>query len=173
MTAITLNLTKQNETVQPIMLNLNKSETFRVSLSWDEGTDVDLHAILCFNSGAGAKVTQAEDILSAYNVERVIKGTKFGTLKLNSDGTFSIRNGAIIHSKDALDGNTSDDEDEFIVINPTLLSVPTGSVIEIPILAMIHPQNAGMKFSGVKNPVVKISDSNGQNLMTASLSSQF
>lgn len=171
MTAITLNLTKPNEVAPKISLNLKKGEKFTIKLSWDGGTDIDSHALVCFNYGDGAKLTDAMDILSTYNVKRRLPSGEVGNLTPNADGTFSVRNGALVHSKDATNGFAEGD-DEWIVVNPSLLN-GNGAVIEIPVLAMIHPQSPGNTFRNVQNAKLTILNSNNEVLLTASLSSQF
>lgn len=173
MSAITLNLTKAGDAAPKLKLNLKKSEVFTVKLAWEGNTDLDLHALHCINDGNGGKISALEDILSTYNVQRKIGGNIEGTLPKNSDGTFSIYGGALVHSADALDGNSSNDEDEWIRIDPSKLNIPAGAAIEIPLIAMIHPQSSGKLFKNVQNANVTVLDANGVVQMTANLSAQF
>lgn len=172
MGSLVLNLSKPGDAAQKLALNLSKGEQFKVRLSWDGDTDLDLHAIVTVNTGDGAKASSLDDILSTYNVKRVIRGQEVGTLTLGSDRTFSIHDGALVHSPDARDGS-ADGDDEYILIKPDLLMRPTSGQIEIPLLAMIHPQSSSKKFKSVANARVIIEDSDGQQLLDASLSSQF
>ncbi|HET8687933.1 MAG TPA: TerD family protein [Methanosarcina sp.] len=173
MTNLVLNLTKAGEVAPKLQLNLKKNESFTIKLGWAGKTDLDLHAFVCENTGSGAKVSALEDILSTYNVIRKISGQEVGTLPKNSDGTFQIRNGALKHSPDATDGDVIADDDEWIIVDPSKLNPPANGAIEIPIVAMIHPQSAGLKFRDVQNATVTILNSDNQVLMSATLSSQF
>ena len=89
MSALQLNLTKPGDVAPKLALNLDKGERFKVRLAWDGDTDLDLHVLVAVNFGAGAKVGALEDILSTYNVQRVIRGQSTGTLPLAADKTFS------------------------------------------------------------------------------------
>lgn len=173
MTNLVLNLTKAGEAAPKLQLNLKKGEKFTVKLGWAGKTDLDLHAIVCTNTGAGAKVSALEDILSPYNVIRKIGGQEVGTIRKNADGTFEARNGALKHSPDATDGDVILDDDEWIIIDPTKLVAPSNGVIEIPLISMIHPQSAGLKFRDVQGATVQILNADNQVLMSATLSSQF
>jgi len=172
MTALQLNLSKPGDVAQKLALNLNKGERFKARLSWEGDTDIDLHALVAQNTGAGAKVSSLGDILSTYNVQRTIRGESQGSLPLAADKTFSIYNGALVHSPDATDGNQAGD-DEWVSIQPDRLTPPAGGAIEIPLVAMIHPQNAGRTFRNVKNARVIIENGAGQELLNVSLSEQF
>lgn len=172
MPALQLNLTKPGDVAQKLSLNLDKGEAFKVRLSWDGSTDLDLHALVAVNMGHGAKVSSFEDILSPYNVKRVIRGQEQGTLPLAADKTFSVHGGALVHSPDATDGNAAGD-DEYVTIRPDRLNPPAGGAIEIPLVAMIHPQNTGRTFKDVKNAHVVIENGRGVELLNVSLSNQF
>jgi len=172
MSKLQLNLTKPGDVAQKLSLNLNKGESFKVRLSWDGGADVDLHALVAINTGAGAKVSSLDDILSPYNVQRVIRGEQQGTLPLASDKTFSVHSGALVHSPDATDGAQAGD-DEYVIVKPDRLTPPAGGAIEIPLVAMVHPQSAGRSFRDVKNARVIIEDARGVELLNVSLSDQF
>lgn len=172
MPSLQLNLTKPGDTAPKLSLNLSKGERFKVRLTWDGETDLDLHALVAINTGAGAKVSSFEDILSPYNVQRVVRGQATGTLPLAADKTFSVHNGAVIHSPDATDG-FKDGDDEWVSIRPDSLMPPAVGAIEIPLVAMIHPQSAGKKFHDVKNARVAIENAAGQELLNVSLSNQF
>lgn len=172
MPSLQLNLTKPGDVAPKLALNLNKGERFKVRLAWDGGADLDLHALVAVNTGAGAKVSSLDDILSTYNVQRNIRGAAQGHLPLAADKTFSVHNGALMHSPDATDGTASGD-DEFVTIQPDRLVPPAAGVIEIPLVAMIHPQSAGRKFAQVQNAHVIIENAAGQVLLDVSLSAQF
>lgn len=167
-----VNLLKANEAAPKLALNLKKGEAFKVRLAWDGGADVDLHALVCVNTGAGAKASSFGDILSIYNVKRVIGGQEQGTLDKNADGSFEVHAGALVHSPDATDGQRSGD-DEWIRIDPNRLQRPSVGAIEVPLVAMIHPQSAGNMFRHVQNAKVIVENADGQELLQASLSSQF
>lgn len=172
MTSLVLNLTKPGDTAPKLSLNLNKGERFKVRLSWEGKTDIDLHALVCINAGSGAKARSFDDILSPYNVRRRIGGQEVGTLDKKPDGTFQIHAGALVHSPDATDGDQAD-VDEWINIDPSKLAPVSGAVIEIPLVTMIHPQSGGRTFRDVQNAVVVIENAGGSEVMRASLSAQF
>jgi tellurium resistance protein TerD len=113
-----------------------------------------------------------EDILSTYNVQRTILGQTVGALPLANNKTFSVHSGALVHSPDATDGQYAGD-DEWITIQPDRLTPPTQGAIEIPLVAMIHPQNINHTFRDVQNARVVVENSVGVELMNVSLSSQF
>ena len=172
MASLQLNLTKPGEDAPKLSLSLDKGEMFKVRLSWDGDTDLDLHAMSAVNTGNGAKVSSFGDILSTYNVKRTIRGQEVGTLVKSADGTFQIHNGAMVHSSDATDGSQAGD-DEWVIVHPDRLSPPASGAIEIPLVAMIHPQSVGNTFSKVKNARVVVENSQGQELLNVSLSDQF
>lgn len=172
MPSLQLNLTKPGQTAQKLSLSLNKGEGFKVRLSWDGKTDLDLHALVAVNAGAGAKVSSLDDILSPYNIQRTINGQVTGVLPLQADKSFSVHGGALVHSPDATDG-FADGDDEFVVINPGRLSAPAAGVIEIPLIAMIHPQTPGNVFRNVQNARVIIENNEGVALLDVGLSDQF
>ena len=172
MSKLQLNLAKPGDVAQKLSLNLNKGEGFKVRLSWDGDTDLDLHALVAVNTGAGAKVSAMEDILSPYNVQRTIRGQTVGTLPKAPNGTFQVHGGALVHSPDATDGNLSGD-DEYVIVQPDRLTPPAGGAIEIPLVAMIHPQASGRAFRNVQNARVIIESAQGVELLNVSLSSQF
>ncbi|MGM9486075.1 TerD family protein [Ideonella sp. YS5] len=177
MTSLVLNLTKPGEQASKLQLNLNKNEVFTIKLSWDEKsggskTDLDLHAIVGINTGAGAKAGAFEDILSTYNVRRRIGGQEVGVLDKKSDGSFEIHGGALVHSPDAQDG-LAEGDDEWIRIDPAKLSTPSQGHLEIPLVAMIHAASGARRFADVKNARVTVINSSGRELMSATLSDQF
>ncbi|WP_432723431.1 TerD family protein [Jeongeupia wiesaeckerbachi] len=168
-----LTLTKPGDAPVKLQLNLRKAEPFRIKLSWDEGNDLDLHALVATNSGQGAKVGSLDDILSVYNVKRAINGQNVGHLAQNTDGTFEVHGGALVHSKDATTG-ISDGVDEWIHVSPEKLpKAAPGTFIEIPLLSMVHPQDGRVHFRDVKNPRVEVVNSDGATVLNASLSDQF
>lgn len=154
-------------------LPLQKREVFSITLDWSGERDLDLHALVCRNTGDGAKISAWEDIFSTYNVKRRLNGDDVGHLIPNADGTFSTHNGALLHSPDAIDGSKSE-EDESITITPDLLTLPMDGAIEIPLVATIHEGDKyGYSFKQVNNPKVVIRNSSGGVLMEASLDTQF
>lgn len=173
MSSLQLNLLKAGEDAPKLALSLDKGEMFKVRLSWDGDTDLDLHALVAVNAGNGAKVSSFDDILSTYNVKRTIRGQVVGTLTKKADGSFEVHDGALVHSPDALDGNATDGDDEYVIVHPDRLAPPAVGAIEIPLVAMIHPQSAGKAFRLVKNAKVVVENSQGQELLNVSLSDQF
>jgi tellurium resistance protein TerD len=179
MSNLVLNLTKPGDVATKLSLNLTKDEEFKVRLSWAGKTDLDLHALVTYSYGDGqpAKASSFDDVLSTYNVKRTIRGQDVGTLVRAADGSFSVHGGALVHSPDVVEGSGAaeddDDGDEFIIIRPSKLIIPTGGLIEIPLLAMIHPQGKGKTFSSVEDARVIIEDADGNVLANASLSGQF
>lgn len=172
MTQFTVPLTKENA-APAFALNLAKDEGFKVTLSWDGSFDADLHALICRNNGAGAKIGSWDDIFSTYNVKRMQNGQEVGYLSKNADGTFSTYGGALIHSADATDGQ-KDGIDEFIDIYPAKLPKDANGAIEIPLVAMIHGAVAqGQKFKNLQNVRVTVSKMDGTNLMDALLTADF
>jgi len=168
--SITLDLVKGNEAPKKLSLDLVKDESFKVRLSWDGNSDLDLHVLACHNNGTSSTISAHADILSTYNVERVRGGQTVGTIKKSADGTFQTLNGALVHSADAIEGDTISGDDEWVKINPALLPADKN---EIPIIVMIHPQTPNKTFAGVKNARVVIEDSSGNAVMDVSLSDQF
>lgn len=172
MSALTLNLAKPGETAPKLALNLNKGERFRVRLAWDGPNDLDLHALVCTNHGNGAKAGSFGDILSTYNVRRRIGTQEVGSLTPEADGSFSIHDGALKHSPDARDGDRLD-IDEWIAIDPARLPAPVAGFLEIPLVAMIHPQQGAVRFRDVQNASVIVETEAGQPLLRAALSQEF
>lgn len=172
MSALTLNLSKPGDNAPKLALNLHKGERFKVRLSWDGKSDIDLHALVCVNTGYGAKASSFDDILSTYNVKRRVGTQEVGTLVKAADGSFAVHGGALQHSPDATDGDQLE-IDEWIDIDPSKLTPPAHGVIEIPLVAMIHPQSGTQHFRDVKNAKVSIENSQGRILLEAGLSSQF
>lgn len=165
-------MNKMGATPRKLSLSMKKNEVFRVKLQWEGPFDVDLHAILCVNNGDGAKASTLEDILSTYNVKRRIAGQETGILPKKADGSFEIHGGALTHSPDATDGDQLD-IDEWIMFDPAKVQQVPSGVIEVPLIAMIHPQTSGKTFRDVANAVVVVEDSEGKEHLRVSLSSQF
>lgn len=168
MGSIVLNLTKPGDEAPKLALNLNKGDLFKVRLTWDGATDLDLHSFVAFNDGSRAKVNDPLDVLSIYNTKRKLQGVEYGTLDFEADRSFKIRNGALEHSPDVTEGGA-----EFILIRPDRLTVPAGGQLEMPLIAMIHKGHAGKTFSTVQNPRVIVEDGNGVSLLDAALSTEF
>lgn len=167
-----LNLTKADEVASKIQLNLKKDEKFTILLKWKGDVDLDSHALLCKNNGQGGKISSMGDILSTYNVKRVIGGQEVGTLDKDDKGNFNIYNGALTHTADLL-GSNSEEDVEVIVIDPGKLPPLSGSAYEIPVIAMIHPQSGNKFFRDVQGANVSILDSDGKELMKVTLSNEF
>lgn len=128
---------------------------------------------MALNTGDGAKISDPYDLLSTYNVKHKSRGVEYGVLDLAPDRSFRIRNGAVVHSPDARDGS-ADGDDEFIIVRPDLFAPPApGQQLELPQIAMIHPQLSGITFSSVQNPRVIIEDGDGKPLLDAALSTEF
>lgn len=170
--SLTVNLVKPSDTPKKISLNLKKNESFLVRLAWDCKSDLDLHALVAANEGAGAKITELGDILSVYNVQRTVRGQQEGYLPLAADKSFSVHQGALIHSADATDGQLSDDDDEWIRILPAKLSPPANGYMEIVLIAMIHGPNKPL-FKNVKNAHVIVENEDGEQLLVVSLTDHF
>ncbi len=172
MSNLTLNLSKPGDKPAKLALNLTKTERFKVRLAWEGQTDLDLHAIVCTNAGDGAKASSLGDILSVYNVRRRIGGSEVGALDKRADGSFAVHGGALVHSPDATDGDALD-VDEWIDIDPAKLSLSAGTVLEIPLIAMIHQKTASRRLRDVRNAWVAIENVGGTELMRVSLSGDF
>lgn len=170
---LTLSLSKPGDKAAKLSLNLNKDEKFTAKLLWDGGADLDLHALLCVGvEGGQASITSLDQILSTYNVRRKIAGSEVGVIDKNADGTFEIYQGALVHSADAIDGNL-DGVDEWIRVDPARIPKKSGEFIEIPLIAMIHPQSGSQTFANVRNAQVQIVNSRGDKLLDIGLSAQF
>ena len=68
--ALELKLSKPGDTAPKLSLNLAKPARFTVELYWESAHDLDAHALLATNSGAGAKVTSFDQVLSTYNAKK-------------------------------------------------------------------------------------------------------
>lgn len=166
--AITLNLAKTGEDLSQhkIALNLHKTSKFVVELYWDSPDDLDAHALLAKNSGNGAKITAAEQILSTFNCDS--KDHEGGALKANADGSFNTPEGSLRHSGDCRDG-VVEDVDESITINGALIPA---DVNEIPIFVTIYPAG-NTKFANVTKAGIRIKDDAGKVLGEFELSNEF
>jgi tellurium resistance protein TerD len=170
--ALTLSLTKDTDSASKLSLDLRKQEPFRVTLSWEGNSDLDLHAFHCVNTGSKATVSSFDDVLSTYNVRRKVRGQDVGHLPKNPDGSFQIHGGALRHSPDATDGDKAD-IDEYITVDTSLLNPPAQGHIEIPLIAMIHPQSGAKKFKDVHKPEIVITGDDGRELLRVNLSTEF
>lgn len=174
--ALTCKLTKEGEG-KKLVLPLKKEQPFTITLFYEGDVDLDLHAIRCYNdgSGAGSKAREYEDLLTTYNVVRQIRNESgkmetVGTLKRNSDGSFALPDGSMWHSKDALNGN--EEVDEQVKIWANKLPVPMDGIgyIEIPLIAMVHPQEpTSPTFDQVKNAHIIVTDDSGAEILRADL----
>lgn len=167
---LSLSLAKPGDAPKKLSLNLTKNQHFKVRLSWDCKSDLDLHALHAVAHGQGrATISALDDILSTYNVQRIINNRSQGHLVPNADRTFSIHGGALVHSPDAQDGALDDGDDEWLTVYPDKLNAPAGGAIEIPLIAMVHsPQ--GKTFKDVLNPRVIVENAQGEVLLETVLS---
>jgi tellurium resistance protein TerD len=163
--ALELKLQKEGETPRKMSLNLAKPARFSVELWWDSEHDIDVHALLGKNTGNGAKVDSADQILSTYNCK---KTNSAGALSGNPDGSFQTPEGALHHSGDARTG-VNKDIDEVITIDGS--KVPAG-VNEIPLFLTIHPTKTA-KFNEVRRAGLRIKDDAGRTIAEYELSKQF
>lgn len=170
--SLTVNLAKPSDAPKKLMLNLKKNESFLVRLAWDCQSDLDLHALVAVNQGAGARISEFEDILSVYNVQRTVRGQKEGYLPLAADKTFSVHGGALLHSPDATDGQLSDEDDEWVRIFPSKLQLPANGYLEIVLVAMIHGGSKPV-FKNVKNARVIVENEDRDQLLVVNLSDHF
>lgn len=160
-------------TVKKIMLSLSKTARFTVELAWDSTHDLDGHAFLTANSGAGAKVTYGDPekamlrILSTYNSP---KTNPQGVLTLNPDESFQTPCGGLHHSGDSRTGVVKK-IDEAITIDGSKIE---STVNEIPVFITIHdPRGEGHTFAGVRDASITIRDDSGTVLGSYALTSEF
>lgn len=170
--SLSVNLAKPSDAPRKLTLNLKKNESFFVRLAWDCPSDLDLHALVAVNRGEGARISEFEDILSVYNVQRTVRGQQEGYLPLAADKTFSVHGGALVHSPDATDGQLSDDDDEWIRVFPSRLRLPASGYIEIVLVTMIHGPGKPV-FRNVKNARVVVENEDHEQLLVVSLSDHF
>jgi tellurium resistance protein TerD len=159
--SIQLPISKPGVTPQKIRLNLAKPAKFTVELFWSDGADLDAHALLATNTGGGAKVSAADQILSIFNVQYTVGGTQHqGALRFGPNGkSFATPEGSLSHSGDARTGVDSD-VDEIISIDGARLPV---GVNEVPIFITIF-NPTGATFALVKHAGVRIKDGSGNVL---------
>ena len=158
-----LPLVKPGEVARKLALPLNKGNKFVIELAWDSKHDLDAHALLATNSGAGAKVTDFVQVLSVY-------GLTTGSVIKNPDGSFRTHCGALTHSGDKRDG-TLQGVDEAITVDTSLIGP---NVNEIPVFVTIHgAPNNGVSFAQVKAASITIKDDLGKVLGEYVLSSEF
>ena len=171
-----LELQKPGDAPRPkLRLSLTKSAQFDITISWDEGADVDVHALMTKMTAAGAKVDDLEQVLSTYNVKRpgksgvLVARNRDGTENPKGEGWFELPCGALRHSGDKTDGHAAG-PDETIHFDGS--KVPEGFT-EIPIFALIHkPKDA--TFGAIKQAVIRITDANsGEELGAFQLSTEF
>lgn len=172
MSSLTLNLSKPGDNPAKLALNLQKDEGFRVRLAWEGGNDLDLHALVCTNHGDGARASSLGDVLSSYNICRQIGTQTVGSLTPASDGSFSIHGGALRHSADARSGDQLE-IDEWITVEPARLTLPAIGHLEIPLIAMLHPQGGQHRFRDVRNASVIVETEAGQALLRLALGEDF
>jgi tellurium resistance protein TerD len=158
-----------------LSLALKKEAIFNIELLWDGDADLDTHALLAHNDGNGAKVTAFEQILSTYNVKRGTSSAGIltahnpdGSVNANGKGWFETPCGALRHSGDKLEGDSSD-IDEIITVNGFKCE---SRVNEIPFFTTIH-KPAGATFAQVRNAIMRIKDETGKGLGAYQLSKEF
>ena len=175
MEKLQLNLTKAGESAPKFQLNIKKGEPFKVFGRWDDGADLDLHALYLVHHGDGVapKLTGYDDILSTYNTKTPSRPN--GHLVLAADRTFAIHDGALRHSADARNGHAAG-VDEFIEVDTNRIVAPAGGAVEIVLAVSIHrehPNDLPARFSQVKGAHVEIVDAAGKVVLSVALSDQF
>lgn len=175
---LTLNLQKPDAApVRRLQLSLNKGARFTVKVEWDckagHDDDIDVHALEATNSGAGAKVSALEHILSTYNTTRM---SRAGVLSSNPDGSFATPSGGLAHSGDIRKQGTTA---ELLTIDGA--RVPA-NVNEIPLFATVHKADENepgegeedeAAFADIDVCVVTIADESGKVLGQYKLSEEF
>lgn len=151
-----------------LKLNLAKPSRFTVEVYWDSTHDLDAHALLATNSGAGAKVDDFAKVLSTYNESLPLTDRSSTTRKSGDKRPFMTPCGALYHSGDARSG-VGADVDEIITIDGSAVHP---SVNEIPIFVTLHPASAGT-FSVVKTAGIRIKDDAGVVLAEYELTNQY
>lgn len=165
--ALQLPMQKDGEEVKKLKLSMSKTATFKVELMWESDQDLDAHALLATNDGAGAKVDSMDQVLSTFNSK---KTNSAGALVTNADGSFSTPCGTLSHSGDSRTGVTKA-VDEFIIINGAKAAA---TVNEIPIFITIYKADkTGVTFKQVTKAGVRISDDDGKVLCEYELSNEF
>lgn len=163
-----LELTKPGEVAPKLKLNLSKPSRFSVELWWDSEQDLDGHALLCRNDGAGAKVIGMEGLLSTYNTGLPLADGSAASRQSGDSRPFKTPCGSLTHSGDARTG-VDKDIDEVITIDGA--AIPQG-VNEIPIFVTIHP-SGNSTFAQVKRAGCSIKNDQGVSLGEFELSNQF
>src|SRR5574343_344915 len=105
------------------------------------------------------------------------KGERF-RVRLAWDGPNDLDLHALVctnHGNGAKAGRDGDrlDIDEWIAIDPARLLAPVAGFLEIPLVAMIHPQQGAVRFRDVQNASVIVETEAGQPLLRAALSQEF
>lgn len=159
-----LPLAKPGMTAGKLTLSLNKGASFKIELAWDSPHDLDAHALLAINNGAGAKVSSLEQVLSTYNTKKNSPG---GVLVTNPDGSFKTPCGSLLHSGDSRTGVVKE-VDESITVDGS--KVPN-DVNEIPIFVTIHGGRG--TFAEVKMASITIKDDTGKVLEAYQLTTEF
>lgn len=77
-----------------------------------------------------------------------------------------------LNCREVADGDQLD-IDEWIDIDPGRLAPSPAGGIELPLVAMLHPQDGAVRFCDVRNASVVVENSVGRELLRAGLSSQF
>lgn len=163
-----LNLLKEGDQKPKLHLNLTKTSRFSVELFWESEHDLDGHALLATNTGAGAKVSNWAQVLSTYNTQLPLADGSSATRQVGDKRPFTTPCKSLHHSGDARTGIGAS-VDEIITIDGS--SFPAG-VNELPIFVTIHPSQTA-KFSQVKQAGIRIKDDSGKVLGEYQLSDQF
>lgn len=177
---LTLTLEKPGaEAPKKLQLSLNKGARFTVKVEWrceaDHEDDVDIHALEASNTGAGAKVSVLESVLSTYNTKRI--NPHAGVLASHADGSFATPSGGLLHSGDIrMQGNF-----ETITVDGSKLPA---EVNEIPLFATVHRADHGNEhdgeedeeeaaFADIEYCAVTISGADGREIGSYQLSNEF
>lgn len=179
---LTLTLEKPgSEPPKKLQLSLSKGARFTVKISWQcnaaHEDDVDIHALEASNTGAGAKVTMLESVLSTYNTKKM--NPQGGVLLSQPDGSFSTPSGGLTHSGDIrLQGS-------FETITVDGARLPDG-VNEIPLFATVHradheseheapSHDSGEEaaFADIEVCIVTIAGNDGREIESYQLSDEF
>jgi tellurium resistance protein TerD len=107
-------------------------------------------------------------------VLRTIRGQTEGTIKPNADGTYEVHGGALVHSKDAVNG-LADGVDEWLRVRPSRFARPASGTIEVPIVVMTHHDDPSKRptFRQAQNLRLEIVDAHGALVEQVNVSQAF
>lgn len=155
----------------PFDLDLGVGERAKIELRWTGDTDLDLHAVVCRGKpGSPAYLQGPLDILSAYNVLRVMGDEEIGILQPAADRSFSILNGALTHGPDPRQFPVGE-ACEWLDFTTSGWNPASRVVIEL--IAMIHPQLSTLTFKDVGDVKFAITRTTGEVLLQSSLDRSF